>query len=236
MLRNKLLRIALTGTILVGGATMAIAGTINDDKLPSRDVMPISAPINEDVSTISLESRFADIQDHWAFESIAVMESEGVWEDLAGDFEPTKSITGAEFNQYLDKIFNFEQDPGFEFSSEEVVTRIEVAKAIVKSFGVKNLSVMTTLMFPIYDDTADLDSDGNSALSFVFNTGIMIGRTAQNFFPDDSLTRAELAVVLDRTLKVLELAEPIEEYVEETDFDSSDNKLKEIEPIQRLID
>ncbi len=204
MLKNKLLRIALAGIILIGGTGMAMAGTFDAD-----EVRPISAPIDEEVSTIFRETRFTDIQNHWAFDKIASMEANGFWEDLTNDFEPDKAITRDEFYKYLDKLFDFEDMPDFEFISEQDITRIQVAKAIQESFVVKRLSVITTLMFPMYDDTADLEE--NSALSFVFNTGIMIGRSAQKFHPHDSITRAEFAVVLSRTLAVLEIAEPIDE-------------------------
>ncbi len=70
---------------------------------------------------------------------------------------------------------------------------------------------MMTLMFPIYDDTTELTPEESSALSFVFNTGIMIGRSNDNFYPDAPLTRAELATVLVRTQDTLQYAEPIEE-------------------------
>ncbi|MFZ7101983.1 MAG: S-layer homology domain-containing protein [Peptococcaceae bacterium] len=100
---------------------------------------------------------------------------------------------------------------GRKFNPGENITRIEVAKAIEKSFAAKNLSVMMTLMFPVYDDTNHLTQEEISALSFVFNTGIMKGRTEQNFFPNEPITKAELAAVLNRTLTVMEKALSMED-------------------------
>jgi len=54
-----------------------------------------------------------------------------------------------------------------------------------------------------------LSSDENSALSFVFNTGIMKGLDNNTFAPDKPITRAELATALKRTLNTLEVAEPV---------------------------
>lgn len=95
------------------------------------------------------------------------------------------------------------------FRPNEEVTRIEAAKAIKKSFEAKNLGVMMTQMFPIYEDTKKLAPDESSALSFVFNTGIMKGYGNNTFAPHEPITRAELAVALERTLKTLEVAEPV---------------------------
>lgn len=217
MKKNKLIGITLAGAILVGGASMTFAGTYNDEKISADEIMPISAPINEEVSTISVKTRFADIQNHWAVNEIAAMESKNFWEDLTGEFEPNKIITATEFHLYLNKLFNFTENLDFEFISEQKITRIEVAKALEKSFAAEKLSVMMTLIFPVYEDTADLQSEENSALSFVFNTGIMKGRTAGSFSPHDPITKAEFAVVLNRTLAVLEIAEPFEDQVEKTD-------------------
>lgn len=208
-MKSKLMRIVLTGAILIGGTTMALAGTVNNEIIPKEDIIPISAPINGDVSPISLGTTFTDIENHWAYNNIALMEAKGIWGDLTGEFEPNKAISSEEFLLYLDKIFDFEGNP--DFGLEQEITRMEVAKTVMKSFEVKKLSVMTTLMFPIYDDTADLTPEESSALSFIFNTGIMKGRGNNNFFPNDVLTRAELATVLARTLDTLQYAEPIEE-------------------------
>ena len=48
----------------------------------------------------------------------------------------------------------------------------------------------------------------SSALSFVFNTGIMRGRTEDKFYPYDPITRAEMAVVLNRTLATMNMQNP----------------------------
>ncbi|WP_082789099.1 S-layer homology domain-containing protein [Desulfolucanica intricata] len=199
MVKSKLLKIGLTGAILLGGTSIVFANTINNEIIPQRNIIPISTLINGDSLPSFTETRFTDIQKHWAYNEITSLEAKGMWGDLSGNFEPNKTINGEEFASYLTKIFNFKADSNFEFDNELEVTRIEVAKAIKESFEKKKLSVIMTQMFPLYEDTKDLTQEEISALSFVFNTGIMKGRTDQKFFPNDAITKAELAVVLDRT-------------------------------------
>lgn len=216
MIKKKLIGITLTGAILLMGASMAFADSENTDTPPPDSIIPISTPVNEDEGPI-LETKFTDIQGHWAFDEIVSLEEKGVWGDLSGNFKPKEALTGTEFVAYLDKVFEFETEPDFGLDLNAKIGRMEAAKAIEKSFVAKKLSVIMTLMFPIYDDTNDLDQEETSALSFVFNTGIMKGKEEGKFSPDEPVTKAELAVILDRTLTTLENASPIEEPAEETD-------------------
>lgn len=211
MIKNKLIGITLSGAILLVGSSMVFADTAGDNISSPDNVMPISAPINNEDASKLLESKFQDIKDHWAFDEIVSLEEKGLWEDLSDDFEPGEMITGAEFKVYLDKIFEFETEPDFDFELEENISRMEAAKAIQNSFNAKKLSVIITQMFPIFDDTEDLDPEETSALSFVFNTGIMKGKSEGKFAPDASITKAELAVILDRTLATIEIASSVEE-------------------------
>ncbi|MDD2496858.1 MAG: S-layer homology domain-containing protein [Desulfitobacteriaceae bacterium] len=208
MLKNKLIGITLSGAILLMGSSIAFADTV-DVNIPSDEIIPISVPVNED-SSKAFETKFTDIEGHWAYDEIVSLEEMGMWGDLSGEFSPQEMVTGTEFYAYLDKIFEFEAEVDLGFELEEEVSRMEAAKAIKKSFEAKKLSVIMTQMFPIYEDTKNLAQEETSALSFVFNTGIMKGRTEGKFCPDDSIKRAELGVILNRTLTTLENASPIE--------------------------
>lgn len=92
------------------------------------------------------------------------------------------------------------------FRPNDPVTRIEVAKAIQKSFEAKDFNVVMTEMFPIHEDTKTLQNEDISALSFVFNTGIMKGKANNTFGPNEPITRAELATVIKRTKDTLKIA------------------------------
>lgn len=93
------------------------------------------------------------------------------------------------------------------FKPSQSVTRIEIACAIDRAFDVKKLSVITTQIWPMYSDTAKLNQEEQNAICFMYNTGIMKGKSAKHFVPYGKLTRAELAVIFNRTLATLENAE-----------------------------
>lgn len=88
-----------------------------------------------------------------------------------------------------------------EFKPQQPVTRLEVAQAITRCFTVKEIPVVTIMMMPIYEDTRDVE--GEQAIAFITNTGIMKGNN--NYFrPYDPLTRAEAACVFLNTARVIE--------------------------------
>ena len=91
------------------------------------------------------------------------------------------------------------------FRPAEPVTRIETARAIINAFKARNIQVITTQIWPEYSDIKDLSQDDTNALTKLFNMGIMKGYN-QSFFPGSSLTRAETAVVLNRTLNVIKIS------------------------------
>jgi len=198
MLKNKLLTVVVCGAFIIGGSGLAFANS--DNKVVEDEVIPIS-----------LETQFTDIENHWAYDEIASIGAKGFWGELANEFKPAQTIQGADLEKYLDKVFEFENDFEFEFKNSEEVTRIEVAKAIQDSFKIKDLTIISTLVLPVYEDTKELDDYETSALSFVYNTGIMKGKTDELFHPHTPVTKAEIAVVLHRTLATLEHAKPIDE-------------------------
>lgn len=204
MNRKRFISVVLTGAFLVGGIAPGIANT----EPPQMEVIPIMAPINNVISApVPVTVELTDIEGHWAHKDIITMVEKGIIEVSDGKFQPEKIITQGDFLYGLKQVFKEYSVP--EINPEEgktYITRMEAAKAIEKTFVDNEIPVMMTLMFPVYDDTVDLTPEESSALSFVFNTGIMKGKTENNFCPADPLTKAELAVVLNRTMNVLEIA------------------------------
>jgi Trm5-related predicted tRNA methylase len=96
------------------------------------------------------------------------------------------------------------------FKPHEAVTRAEIASAINDSFKAKKLSVITTMMWPDYLDITNLTPKQQSDISFVFNAGIMRYHGSE-FGSDKTITRAELATILNQTLKTLAVATPAQE-------------------------
>jgi len=83
------------------------------------------------------------------------------------------------------------------FSPDSSVSRIEVARSIYRSFNAKGISVPMIMLMPIYEDTSSLSQEDINAITFVSNTGIMRGNN-NCFRPEQNMTRAELATVLNR--------------------------------------
>jgi hypothetical protein len=210
MNKKRFISIVLTGAFLVGGVVPGFANAGD----PQAEVIPISAPINKVISAPA--PVFTDIEGHWAYKDITTIVEKGLMPGEKGQFEPEKTVTQVEFLKCLEQVFKDYSVPDMNQGQDQTnITRMEVAKAIEKAFVESKIPVMMTLMFPVYEDTADLTPEESSALSFVFNTGIMRGKTKNNFHPNDPLTKAELAVVLNRTLHTLEIAQPIADNNEE---------------------
>ncbi|MGI6493181.1 MAG: S-layer homology domain-containing protein [Pelotomaculum sp.] len=122
--------------------------------------------------------------------------------DMYDDVEDNSWYGKASIIIGKNKIFDI---PGREFKPYQAVTRAEVASAIAGSFAAKRLSVITTEMWPNYSDITNLPSKQQSDISFVFNTSIM-RYTGNKFGPEQNITRAELAAILNRTLQTLAVA------------------------------
>ncbi len=88
------------------------------------------------------------------------------------------------------------------FTPERPVTRLEVARAIDQGVKALEIPVFTTQIWPQYEDWNEVDQAGKIAIAFVFNAGIMQGHD-NRFKPSASITRAELACVLERTAAMI---------------------------------
>lgn len=127
--------------------------------------------------------------------------------DLYDDVEDSTWYSRAAIIAGYKKIFEV---TGRKFKPHEAVTRAEAASAIAGSFAAKKLSVITTMIWPDYIDIKNLTQKQQSGISFVFNTGIM-KYDGREFKPYEKITRAELAGILNRTLKTLTVATPAQE-------------------------
>lgn len=104
----------------------------------------------------------------------------------------------------INEIFYARDEYNFEPASQ--LSRIEAAQAIYRSFNAKKITIPMIMMMPMYNDTQDLEQEAMNAMVFVSNTGIMKG-DGQNFRPDEPLTRAELAKIINRCIKLISLDE-----------------------------
>ncbi|MGE5380076.1 MAG: S-layer homology domain-containing protein [Methylocystaceae bacterium] len=102
----------------------------------------------------------------------------------------------------INKIFISTGDRSF--SPDTSVTRLEVAHAVQHSFEAKAITVPMIMVMPNYADMLSRSQEAINAMVFVSNTGIMKG-DGKLFRPDDTITRAELAAVVTRCHRLIEL-------------------------------
>jgi len=92
------------------------------------------------------------------------------------------------------------------FCPDRPATRLEIAQAIYRCFNAKGISVPMIMMMPVFEDTDSLSPEDINAIVFVNNTGIMKGNN--NFFrPEQNMTRAELAKVVNRCVSLMAVDE-----------------------------
>lgn len=92
---------------------------------------------------------------------------------------------------------------GEKFQPGRSVTRIEVAQAVKRCFEAKKIDVVMIMMMPVYNDMKGLTQEETNALVFVSNTAIMKGDGDDNFRPQQSVKRAELARILNRCTSMM---------------------------------
>lgn len=123
--------------------------------------------------------------------------------DLYDDVKNDLWYSEASLAMAYNNVFDF---PDRKFKPHQTVTRAEVAGAITDSFKAKGIQVITTLMWPTYSDTADLSDKQLSDIAFMYNTQIM-NYPGNEFKPNEKITRAELATILNHTLSTIATAQ-----------------------------
>ncbi|HBT20599.1 MAG TPA: hypothetical protein DEA47_04455 [Peptococcaceae bacterium] len=216
MKKELIIPLILTGLVFFLGLGAKAQETLTPDLFQKEEAS--ASGTDENLQKV-VSIPFTDIQGHWAEKDIEAVYRMGILTGISPNrFGPGEAITGNDLIFSLEKLF--EQKVGKENNRTgklrgllevpaEPVARMKAAFVIEEAFKVNELSVITTQIYPIFDDTKNISRKESSALSFVFNTGIMKGRTQKIFAPNDPVTRAELAVILNRTFRVLEIAEKV---------------------------
>lgn len=125
-----------------------------------------------------------------------------LYNDLSADHWYSDAAIKCGLNGIIDAVDG-------KFQADQPVNRIEVGRAIEKSLAAKNLGLITTMMWPVFEDTIDIPTEDQNVICFVVNAGIMRGN-GDYFRPYDDITRAEFATILNRAAQTLERAFPLE--------------------------
>lgn len=158
---------------------------------------------------------FADIDgNHWAFESVSELIADGTINGYSdGTFRPEGTVTRAEFVKMLGKSSesrenNFadvdsshwayeyvmysglEGDESNKFRPDEAILRSDVANLLYKRFANDTQAIAP---YPISSQGTD-----PKATAWVYTYGLMVGDDMINLRLDDTITRAEAAVLIVR--------------------------------------
>lgn len=100
------------------------------------------------------------------------------------------------------------------FLPQQRIQRLEIARAIDRAFITRNVELSLPEISPDYKDLSSVSADAIVYTGKLYNAGIMQGYN-NSFRPDDPLTRAELARILNVTAQVLQTQKSISETGEE---------------------
>lgn len=175
-------------------------------------------------SSVSADSSFPDIQDHWAKEYIELLSERGMVNGMEdGAFHPDDTVTNAQFIAMIIKSTIGEIDPSddkwysgyMEYAlkndiitdqetlfPDEPITRQSVARIVHESLG-KLLGETDNENWQDAEVLPDLYSCHTCVMHIaqVYVKGILTGRDGGAFHLPDPLTRAEAAAVIVRMLE-----------------------------------
>ncbi len=145
----------------------------------------------------------SDIDNHWAKDSILRLEQKGIISESAS-FHPNRDLTRAEYTVFLDRIFHF----------SALGNRLEVKSEPLPSSQQGEVSISssnTPQQIAQPESFSDLSSSfwAYDSLQNAVKLGILKGYNDGTVKPDGSITRAEMVVILDR---LLNLIQPVEDF------------------------
>lgn len=207
-----------------GGSTGGSLG--GSPSIPTASVAPGSVP-----QTGTQSSRFTDTNGHWAQSQIEELANKNVISGYPdGTFAPDKNVTRAEFAKMImsyaglggqadsmnftdvnisdwfyayisgavsNGLINGISDS--QFAPNTPITRQDACVIIYRYLGNK-ISLAQIAAFADFDLVSDYAADAVSALS---QNGILTGYEDNTFKPQNSITRAETAVILSRVTEFL---------------------------------
>ena len=175
------------------------------------------------LTSIAFAANFTDFgADHWAYQYVDELVASGVingYED--GTYRPEANVTRAELAKLIAAQFGASVEKNYTdvaetdwfyeyvtaggsyfladgaFYPANQATREEVAYAI---YVAKNLNSASSNAS--FTDVADIDENYKEAVASVFQSGIITGYPDGSFRPKNNITRAEVATVLSRAIKL----------------------------------
>lgn len=189
-----------------------VPGTVYSDQTATGESKP--------VGQIAAELDAAGIQDieptDWFAGSVTVLIEQGLMTtDANGDFNPQSTLdtgTGvavfakvlgiAAMNDTPEEALQKAQDAGFVSNTatqEEDLSRLGVAKMLAKALGLMVTPVTSRVGFP-FNEFDNLSPEERGILKVLFDRGIFKGFPNGSFQPSGTLTKAQIALLVDRLI------------------------------------
>lgn len=147
---------------------------------------------------------FDDIQTHWAKHEIEVIAAQHVTNGKSeSKFVPNDTITRAEFVALLDRILGQEKDWSHYIAmtgANDILGREEMVVLMVNAMKVDLQGEGVQLNFK---DKDQISASAQAAVAYAVNKGLINGMSNNTFAPDQSSTRAQVATILYRLMKLM---------------------------------
>lgn len=161
------------------------------------------------------------VADHWAAASLVTLVDYGLLKgDDNGDLNPDKEMTAAEATTTFLRVLGIEPelggegehwaDPALQVAAEaglvdeqtvqapdEPMSRLAVAKLLANALGIQPLPFVPAKPFA---DMEELPAADQALLYALYQAGIFKGFPDGTFKPGEVLTRAQVAILIDRVL------------------------------------
>lgn len=177
--------------------------------------------VNKPVDRIAADLRNSGIKDvsptDWYAGSITVVVQAGLLKpEPDGTIHPDAPLTASEGVAVFAKVLGIagktddpatalqkaEQaglvDPGVQ--PDRDMTRLEVARLLARALGVQPKLIVTPAQYPFNDMFAVSNAEDQGILAALYDLGIFKGFEDRTFRPDNVLTKAQIALLIDRIL------------------------------------
>ncbi|MCY7487853.1 S8 family serine peptidase [Paenibacillus alvei] len=153
---------------------------------------------------MEVQISFDDIQTHWAKHEIEVIAAQHVTNGKSeSKFVPNDTITRAEFVAHLDRILGQEKEWSHYVTmagANDILGRQEMVVLMVNAMKVDLQGEKVQLNFK---DKDRISANAQAAVAYAVNKGLINGMSNNTFAPDQSSTRAQVASILYRMMKLL---------------------------------
>jgi hypothetical protein len=207
---KKLVSLFLAVMLVMGLSLGAFASTVTDDMYG--DDKSASSNFTENQITNSLtEAGVTDVEaDYWAAGSIVVMIEQGyLAPDSNGNINPNSSVPSstavavfakvlgiADKNDTTEQAVQKAKENGLvDATLPSQMTRLEFARMLATALGIQPASDVNP-----FSDCGSLSQADQKLLAGLYKAGVFKGYGDGSFGPDDVLTTAQLAVLVDRLL------------------------------------